>query len=217
MVLAQYANLLLHKSSDVTIEVIGEDSRTQNTDITDGAFSEVVHFRCPYKLLRKLPSPSGFLLRLHTIDISGCSEVTKVPAEYGNASTITTLNISGTKISAIPLSFSRSVACLDVSNCRRLTNVGDLPSLVVLNCSNSTVVDITATTLSSLQHLFALHTKLSMITAAPALQTVLWSPVLSTTLHLSDCPSLRSVLTTSSREQVNVDNAAVYVASVSGV
>lgn len=216
MVVLQYENLLLHQVDDGVLAVIGEDNKTPHTSITP-PFDVIQSLVSNYPKLRDLPVPiAGLMDRLVTLDLANCSSITKIPSAYGQLGTVQNLNVSGTKLSAIPATMLPSLKTLDVSCCRRLTNVGDVPNLVVLNCTNSAIVDISIATLQTLRQLFAFHTKLSVIAHAASLEVMAWSPAMTGTLTIADTPNLLSVLTTSTRESIHIDPGCEAIVQIVG-
>mgnify|MGYP001246799827 CR=1 FL=1 len=219
MVLLQCFNLLLHKIDNTKLEIIGEDtgSSSQTPPSPDTSLAQCTQLLSHFAKLREMPVPvDGILDRLVSLDIAGCNNITRLPAAYGNNGCMRSLNISSTKISAIPASISQTLTALDVSSCRRVTNVGDIPNLVVLNCTNSAVVDINPVTLLSLRQLFAFHTKLSTISNAMQLEIMSWSPSLSGTLTIGNAPRLLSVLVTSGRDNVHLDGDSEAIVQMVG-
>ena len=228
MVLLQYYNLLLHKDGD-TFHIIGEDmaidinSRVNPSLPQDSSeeaeytshFIGVTRLVCAHKSLRSLPPPAtGYLDSLVDIDLSHCTNVTRIPSAYGVKSTVQKLNISLTKVSALPLSFMSSLKSLDVSGCRRITNVGDMSQLCVLNITNSTVVDLSPTTCAHLQQLIALHSKLTKIETAPELKIILWSGTINAQLNISDCGNLISIITSGACDRISVSGSSPYISSL---
>lgn len=202
MVLLQYANLLLHRSEGSDrVDVIGEDQSASNTVGTSDAsdFEGVTVLCCQYKQLRALPLPAdGFLNTLATIDLSHCANITRIPSEYGAKSTVRRLIVAGTKLSAVPFTMAESLEFLDVSNCRRMSDVGDLPRLHMLNVTASNVTDISATTSASLRLLIAFNSRLSSFVGAPKLHTMMWSSATpNNRIEVRDCAVLNSIVTTS--------------------
>ena len=228
MVLLQYCNLLLHKSADKPnqMDIIGED-RTSSTasnvhlpvDVTEAAeytshFSGVTILVCQYKQLTALPAPTtGFFDTLQVIDLSLCAAISRLPSSFGDKGTVTVLNVSGTKLSAIPLTFLPSLTSVDVSNCRRITNIGDTHNLKVLNITASAVVDVQSSTCLTLEQLIALNSKITSISSAPALKVVIWSGPLSAHLQLDGCHQIMTVITTGPIEMIHT-NGTPYITSL---
>ena len=228
MVLLQYHNLLLHRgAASHQMEVIGED-KTQITARTNtylpsdiqelsdytASFYGVTALLCKYKQLSHIPSPSqGFLDSLVDIDFSSCSALTRLPSAYAGKHTVRRLNISGTKISSIPLTFVDSIVSLDVSNCRRITNVGDMEQLKILNITASAVVDLAASVVATIEQVIALNSKLTSINDATNLKVVVWSGPLQTTLQIDGSDELMTVVTTGALESVQCASTA-YVTSL---
>ena len=227
MVLLQYHNLLLHRgTASQQMEIIGED-KTQITTLNaflpsdaqeladyTASFSGVTVLVCQYKQLSHVPAPSeGFLDSLVEIDFSSCSALTRLPSAYASKQTVKRLNISGTKISSIPLTFVGSIESLDVSNCRRITNVGDMERLKILNITASAVVDLSTSIVATLEQLIALNSKLTSVIDATKLKVVIWSGPLQSELVLDGCDELSTVVTTGALESVNCTSDA-YVTSL---
>ena len=210
------------------MEIIGED-KTQITsrintslppdthELADytASFSGVTVLVCQYKQLSHVPSPSeGFLDSLTDIDLSSCTLLTRLPSAYAGKQTVRHLNISGTKISSIPLTFVGSIESLDVSNCRRITNVGDMERLRILNITASAVVDLAASIVATLEQLIALNSKLTSINDATKLKVVIWSGPLQSTLQIDGSDELMTVVTTGALESVICASTA-YITSLS--
>lgn len=229
MVLLQYRNLLLHRASAQSsrMEIIGEEQSALNASIVqpgDGNDEEeymanfvgVKVLSCKYDKLSALPAPSpGLLDALECIDISGCTSITRIPAAFGSNGTVTTLNVSNTKVSSIPLTFSASVRALDVSQCRRITNVGDMHHLQVLNITASAVLDISVSIASTLEQIIALNSKITCINDAPNLKVVLWSGASHLSLEIGSASiALMTVVTTNSIDRITCPPNA-YVTALS--
>lgn len=220
MVLLQYCNLLLHKAVERPwqMDIIGEDKTqsTQDNDVLPADDTELAeyaqHFAgvttliCQHKGLTALPSPrSGFFDVLEVIDLSQCSYMSRLPSGFGSKNTVRTLNVSGTKLSAIPLTFMPSLRSLDVSHCRRMTNVGETSQLKVLNITASAIVDIAQSTATTIEQLIALNSKVSHVSGAAELRVVIWSGPVSTSLLIEGCDRIMTVVTTGSTDLIRCD------------
>lgn len=228
MVLLQYCNLLLHKSVERPnqIDIIGEDkasSINNNAHLpVDSAeraeytahFVNVTVLVCQHKQLSQLPVPTeGFFDRLERIDLSNCSQISRLPSSIGTNSSVKYLNVATTKLSAIPLTFMESLESLDVSHCRRMTNVGDFSRLRVLNITNSAVVDLSSSTASTLVIMIGLNSKVTHVVGATALKVVMWSGPPSAALHLEGCDDIMSIVTTGAMESIT-SSGQPYITSL---
>ena len=229
MVLLQYCNLLLHKAAErpTQMDIIGEDKTSSTTsnshlplDDAEAAeytshFAGVTTLVCQYKQLTNLPAPrTGFFDTLHVLDLSQCSAISRVPSAFGEKGTVVSLNVSGTKVSSIPLTFMPSLVSVDVSNCRRITNVGDTVRLKVLNITASAVVDVQSSTCTTLEQLIALNSKITHVTGAPVLKVVIWSGPLNAQLILEGCDQMMTVITTGSIDSINTTTGNPYITSL---
>ncbi|KAE8125040.1 hypothetical protein FH972_019877 [Carpinus fangiana] len=70
------------------------------------------------------PDLSG-VPNLQQLILEGCSRLNKIPDSVGNLTSLRALNLKGTAIKKIPLSFERltSLETLDISNCSRLEEI----------------------------------------------------------------------------------------------
>lgn len=184
MSLTKYYNLLIFHETPTSASVIGEDgtitsfatntaevglAQTQLDDYV-AALSNIQSLTISFKALSTLP-PGNRLVSLIELNANGCTNITHVPTSY-NAGLVV-LNVASTKLSSVPSSFT-SLMTLDITNCRRIASVA-IPTLTTLVMSHSSVTELT--NISSLIRLIALNTRIASIPPAPALVTVVWSPV----------------------------------------
>lgn len=184
MSLTKYYNLLIFHETPKSASVIGEDATITSfaTNIAEigltqdqlddyvAALGMIESLTISFKALSTLP-PGNRLSALIELHAHGCTNITHVPTTY-NAGLVV-LNVASTKVSSIPASFA-SLLTLDITNCRRIASVA-IPTLTTLVMSHSSVTELTS--LTSLIRLVALNTRISSIPLAPALVTVVWSPV----------------------------------------
>lgn len=216
MVLFQYYNLLLHRGrGSHQVEIIGEDKSSMNdaenssvpaneqeNNVYTGYFKGVKTIVSNWYTLEHLP-PGNLFIDLEILNISNCDLIRLIPGSYNTGNKLHTLHASNTKISSLPAEFMVSLLHLDISNCKRITSIGDMNILHTLVMSNSTVNEIRQTVASTLVRLYALHSRLTCIPVSLHLKVLLWSGTGGSTLKIDNAPSLISILTSGGIDQIS--------------
>ncbi len=230
----RYFNLIMFQTDATTMEVVGEDTAvtdfsdmsinfrhnsgttfdTQESTTYNNLLAATTTLKVTHTALTVLPPGTKFT-NLATLDITGCSNIIQVPTDYGthdgvNPGTLTTLLVSGTKLSSIPSTFNGLVR-LDVSNCKRISSAGSA-TLETLLMSHSSITELVAT--GALKRLVALNTKITSIPSAPNLQVVMWSGGANATLAIVDATAIVHILTTGAVTAITGASASTEVTSI---